>query len=1015
MEWLTTFHLASVILDPYTNESSWILRTATRILEPFRGSDARINLIVTSRTERCQGLPRPARRQFLVFCDPDRAVVKAIGLSELPAFAFIRVDGVVAACAQGWNPHEWGAVADAIAETTWWSSITVPGAERPGRVPRFAGPRLSGRGSARTCRPADVRSRPTSRDLPIVDALDDASPSAARPPTGDHRGAPRRRQDHRRAARPARRTVARRRSHRDARAAPPGHAGGGPAHGGDHADVGRRARRLPDPRRAAHRRDTRIEVVTEGVLTRRLQHDPELPGVGAVIFDEVHERNLTADLGLAFAIEVGGDASAPICAIVAMSATPDTAVCDVCSTHPVVTSDGRMFSSTSLAAAHAVAGRAGGDGCRRLGRPAAAVGAPTDRARCRRRGRRRSRDDGDVLVFLPGIGEIRRVERRCSTASRARSTSTCTPLAGALSLEEQDRALAPSPPGRRRVVLSTDIAETSLTVDGVRIVVDAGLAREPRFDARTGLSRLTTVTTAAPRPTSAPGAPGAPSRASPTGCGARSSTAPGRRHRSPEILQADLAGLALELAAWGTPRRARCAFIDPPPARGAASRRATLLDRRSVRSTPTTAPITDVGRAMLGCRCTPGWPAWSPARAIDALACVVAAHRRRARRAARPARRAARPTSRLRVGVVGGHGGHDARRPGRRAPACASGPPTSPAAPGCGSTLDSVDPTTPARRCSLGFPDRLAGRRRHGPVPAPHRRRGVGAPTTTRWRRCRSSSPPTSTASGRARASGSAAAVDAADVIAGVLDDVVEQRPPGVGRRPRRPRRRASSGGSARSASARTRAPPAPGDATTAALVARVRRYEARRADLDAGRRAAARAASAFLRARRSATTWPDLSDAGAAAHARRLAGAVPRPAPPAEPTSTGLDLATVLRRPAAVAARAPTSTSWRPPRWTCRPGGRCRSTTRPSDRPRRCGCRTCSGSRCTRRVGGRPVPLTWPCCRPPTGRSRSRPTCPGSGPGRGPTSARSWPGATPSTSGRPIPATASPKRLKDR
>ena len=132
MDWLTTFHLASVILDPYTNESSWILRTATRILEPFRGSDARINLIVTSGPADAQAFLGPLTENFLVFCDPDRSVVKAIGLSELPAFAFIRVDGVVAACAQGWNPHQWGAVADAIAETTWWSSITVPGPNDPG-------------------------------------------------------------------------------------------------------------------------------------------------------------------------------------------------------------------------------------------------------------------------------------------------------------------------------------------------------------------------------------------------------------------------------------------------------------------------------------------------------------------------------------------------------------------------------------------------------------------------------------------------------------------------------------------------------------------------------------------------------------------------------------------------------------------------------------------------------------------------------------------------------------------
>ena len=132
MEWLTTFHLASVVLDPYTNESSWILRAATRILEQFRGSDARINLIVTAGAADARTFLGPYADRFLVFCDPDRSVVKAMGLSELPAFVFTTVDGVVAAAAQGWDPSEWEAVADKIAEVTWWTSIPVPGPGDPG-------------------------------------------------------------------------------------------------------------------------------------------------------------------------------------------------------------------------------------------------------------------------------------------------------------------------------------------------------------------------------------------------------------------------------------------------------------------------------------------------------------------------------------------------------------------------------------------------------------------------------------------------------------------------------------------------------------------------------------------------------------------------------------------------------------------------------------------------------------------------------------------------------------------
>lgn len=132
MEWLTTFHLASVVLDPYTNESAWVLNAATRILEQFRGSDARINLVVTANATDAKAFLGPLAERFMVFCDPDRTAVRAMGLDALPAFVFIRVDGVVAAAAEGWNPPEWEAVADAIAAITWWTSIPVPGPGDPG-------------------------------------------------------------------------------------------------------------------------------------------------------------------------------------------------------------------------------------------------------------------------------------------------------------------------------------------------------------------------------------------------------------------------------------------------------------------------------------------------------------------------------------------------------------------------------------------------------------------------------------------------------------------------------------------------------------------------------------------------------------------------------------------------------------------------------------------------------------------------------------------------------------------
>lgn len=132
-EWLTTFHLASVVLDPYTNESSWILKTAARILDAFRGCDARVNFVVTAGDDDARAFLGPLAEQFLVFCDPDRAVVRAMGLQQLPAFVFTRVDSEVVDAAEGWNPAEWRRVAETIAEATSWRPplIPAPGDPRP--------------------------------------------------------------------------------------------------------------------------------------------------------------------------------------------------------------------------------------------------------------------------------------------------------------------------------------------------------------------------------------------------------------------------------------------------------------------------------------------------------------------------------------------------------------------------------------------------------------------------------------------------------------------------------------------------------------------------------------------------------------------------------------------------------------------------------------------------------------------------------------------------------------------
>lgn len=132
MDWLTTFHLASVVLDPYTNESSWLLRTATTVLEHFRDSDARINLIVMAGPDDTRKFLGPLADRFLVFCDPERAAAKAMRLTELPAFVFTRVDGAVVASAEGWHPSEWAAVADEVAEYTSWTTAAIPIAGDPG-------------------------------------------------------------------------------------------------------------------------------------------------------------------------------------------------------------------------------------------------------------------------------------------------------------------------------------------------------------------------------------------------------------------------------------------------------------------------------------------------------------------------------------------------------------------------------------------------------------------------------------------------------------------------------------------------------------------------------------------------------------------------------------------------------------------------------------------------------------------------------------------------------------------
>ena len=283
---------------------------------------------------------------------------------------------------------------------------------------------------------------------------------------------------------------------------------------------------------------TRIEVVTEGVFTRMILDDPELADIGAVLFDEFHERSLDADLGLALALDAQGGLREDL-RILVMSATLDGArVARLMGEAPVVASEGRAFPVETRYVER--------DPNRRIEDAVADVTLRALRA-----------DPGSVLVFLPGQAEIRRTADLL--AERVDPDVQLAPLYGALTPAEQDRAVAPAPAGTRKVVLATSIAETSLTIEGVRIVVDSGLARVPVYEPGLGLTRL--VTARASR-ASVDQRRGRAGRTEPGLCWrlwSEAGTSALEPFTRPEILSADLAGLLLDCAAWGVadPRRAR--------------------------------------------------------------------------------------------------------------------------------------------------------------------------------------------------------------------------------------------------------------------------------------------------------------------------------------------------------------------------------------------------------------------------------------------------------------------------
>jgi ATP-dependent helicase HrpB len=290
---------------------------------------------------------------------------------------------------------------------------------------------------------------------------------------------------------------------------------------------------------------TRIEIVTEGVFTRLVLDDPSLEGIAAVLFDEFHERSLDADLGLALARDAQLGLR-PDLKLLVMSATLDGArVAALLGNAPVVESEGRAFPVET----------------RYLGRDQR---APIERQVADAVERALRAESGSALVFLPGAGEIRRTEELLKERVRD-TTIDIVGLFGALDAREQDRAISPSPPWRRKVVLATSIAETSITIEGVRVVVDSGLARVPRYEPDVGLTRLETVRVSRAAADQRRGRAG---RTEPGICYRlwdEPQTGSLEAYTRPEILSVDLSSFALDLAQWGTTDTSQLAFLDAPP------------------------------------------------------------------------------------------------------------------------------------------------------------------------------------------------------------------------------------------------------------------------------------------------------------------------------------------------------------------------------------------------------------------------------------------------------------------
>ena len=341
---------------------------------------------------------------------------------------------------------------------------------------------------------------------------------------------------------------------------------------------------------------TRIEVVTEGVLTRMLQSDPSLEGVGLVIFDEFHERSLQADLGLALALQCQEgyrEEDNPL-KILVMSATLATAEIAGFLNCPVIKSEGKSYPVTCYYRERPLAKREARGVAIRDKRELISQCASTIQTAL-------SRHDGSVLVFLPGVGEIRQVAQALESGSLSDALSKKVrihQLYGDLDKQAQDQAIQPAPEGLRKIVLTTAIAESSLTIEGVHIVVDAGLTRTARFNPRTGMSSLDTIRVSR---ASAEQRAGRAGRLAPGHCYRLWTETEQQQlmaHSAPEIVNADLSALTLELLAWGVSDPNELEWLTPVPAPAFARAMDLLEQLGAVRKNEDQPGITRHGQRM---------------------------------------------------------------------------------------------------------------------------------------------------------------------------------------------------------------------------------------------------------------------------------------------------------------------------------------------------------------------------------------------------------------------------------